>query len=167
MERLPKWWSLWRYWRSLMVLFKLSDASTVRRQTTEKKTHWSSAAALSDFRSVTFSSDRSHEHSVSPTLSCASEKGCKEHKQNRTDYKLSTICHNIFSDSSPACLSISYDCTLLPGSFVLLQTDGYFVSPTLNSNLSDAVSLTVLQSDGILCLLAPVSFNSLVPSKLR
>ena len=67
--------------------------------------------------------------------------------QVRIDYKLSTICHNFFSDSSPAYFS---DFSPLPGSFTLLQTHRYFISPMLEQKpLANAVSPTVLQSNGI------------------
>ena len=67
--------------------------------------------------------------------------------QVRIDYKLSTICHNFFSYSSPACFS---DFSPLPGSFTLLQTHRYFISPMVEQKpLANAVSPTVLQSNGI------------------
>ena len=50
--------------------------------------------------------------------------------QARVDYKLSTICHNFFSDSPslPTFLTFSL-CTHLPDNVVLLQTHGHFAPP--------------------------------------
>ena len=59
-------------------------------------------------------------------------------------------------------------CTPLPGSFVLLLTHGYSVSPMLEQTLlASAVPPTVLQSKGILSLLTSVTFNPPMPSKLH
>ena len=52
-------------------------------------------------------------------------------------------------------------CTPLPGSFALLQTQEYFLSPMLEQKpLANAVSPTVLQSNGIHSLLTPVTIQS-------
>ena len=64
--------------------------------------------------------------------------------QNR--WQTVNICHNFFSSSSP--ISLNSLCTPLPGSFILLQTHKYFVSPMLEQKpLANAVSLTALPSD--------------------
>ena len=55
-----------------------------------------------------------------------------------------------------------------PGSFILLQTRGYFVSPMLEqTSLFNAVTPTELQSNGIRCLLTSVTFSPPMHSKLR
>ena len=55
-------------------------------------------------------------------------------------------------------------CTPLPGSFVLLQTCVYFVSPMLKETQSvNTLSLTVLQSNGILSHLTSVTFHPCMP----
>ena len=64
--------------------------------------------------------------------------------QARTDFKLSTICHNV-SDSSPVYLS---DLLISADTWI------YFISPRLKQKpLANTLSLTVRQSNGILYLL--------------
>ena len=79
------------------------------------------------------------------------------------DYKLSTICHNFFSNSSPANFSDLLT-VYTPDSFVFPQT----VSPMLEQKpLANAVSPPVFQNNGIHSLLTSVTFSPLTPSKLR
>ena len=55
----------------------------------------------------------------------------------RRPEKLSTICHNFFSDSSPAGLSDLLTVTPLPNSCVLLpQTHGCFIAPHVKAKPS-------------------------------
>ena len=67
--------------------------------------------------------------------------------QARIDNKLSTICHDFFSDSSHAYFSDFLTVYSQPASYVLLQR--FSVSPMLEQKpLANAVSPTVLQSNG-------------------
>lgn len=83
--------------------------------------------------------------------------------QARTDYKLTTICHNSLFLS----LWFSHCVHLfVPGCFVLVQTHGYFASSMLKLKLfANALSLTVLH--GILSLLTSVTFNPPMLWRLR
>ena len=79
--------------------------------------------------------------------------------QTRTDYKLSTLCHNFLTHLLP--ISLTSQCTPLPGSLVLLQTHRYFVFPVLKQKpLAYAVSPTALQSNGIRSLLKSTQHTS-------
>ena len=92
---------------------------------------------------------------------------CKLFLGYRIDYKLSTVRHN-FSYSFPAYFSDFLTVYTLQGSFVLLQTNRYFVFPMLEQKPSaNAVSPTVLQSDAIRSLMISVTSNPPMPSKLR
>ena len=82
--------------------------------------------------------------------------------QVKIDYNLSTICHNFFPDSSPAYLS-DLVTVRTPSTQLHSSTDTWI----LRNPYDNALSLTVLQSNGILSLLTSVTFNLLKPSKLR
>ena len=86
-----------------------------------------------------------------------------QNRQQTVNYVSQTSSPTHFPPSS---LTFSL-CTPLPGSFVPLQTLGYFVPPMLEHNpLANAVSPTVLQRNGIHSLLTSITFNPLTPSKL-
>ena len=82
--------------------------------------------------------------------------------QNR--WQTVNICHNFFSSSSP--ISLNSLCTPLPGSFILLQIHGYFVSPMVKLKPLVNAPLTVFQSDGMISLLTSITFIPPMPSKL-
>ena len=91
---------------------------------------------------------------------------CKLFLGYRIDYKLSTVKTSL-THFLPTSLTFSL-CTPLQGSFVLLQTNRYFVSPMLEQKPSaNAVSPTVLQSNAIRSLMISVTSNPPMPSKLR
>ena len=82
------------------------------------------------------------------------------------------------SDSSPACISDLLTVYIPSRQLRLLHSHGYFVSPILkykkqqqtnkqNNTLTNAVSPTVPQSDGVLSLLTDITFNPPEPSKLQ
>ena len=77
-----------------------------------------------------------------------------------TDYKASAICQSL-----PVPLTSL--CPPLPGSFILLQIHGCFVSPMVKLELLANAPLTVLQSDGIISLLTSITFIPPMPSKLH
>ena len=86
--------------------------------------------------------------------------------QARIDYKLYVTVSSLAHFLSIS-LTVSL-CTPFPGRFVFLQTHGYFVSPMLEQkSLANAVSPTVLQSNGIRTVLIRVTFNHPMPSRLR
>ena len=59
-------------------------------------------------------------------------------------------------------------CTLFPNNFVFRQTRGYYVAPMLRQKpLANAVSLTVIQTSGILLLLTFVRYSPSIQSKLH
>ena len=93
----------------------------------------------------------------------------KAHVQNKkSDTRMAaSVLVSSLTHLLPISLTFSL-CTPLPGSFVLLQTHGHFVSPLLEQkSLANAVSPTVLQSNGIHSRLTSVTFSPHTPSKLR
>ena len=81
--------------------------------------------------------------------------------QARIDYKLSTVCHNLFLDSF-----FAYRSDLFTVLFFCRHTDISY--PMLTQNpLASAVPLTVLQGSEILPLLISITFNVPMPSKLH
>ena len=91
--------------------------------------------------------------------------------QARVDCKMSTISVSVTTSSLthplPASLTFSL-CKHLLHSFVLVQTHGHFTSPILKRKpVASVLSLTLLQSNGILSLVTFVTFNPPMPSSSK
>ena len=88
--------------------------------------------------------------------------------QARIDYKLSVICRNFFSDSSPSDLS-DLRTVYTPSKQLRSSEDARIlrIPHVKKKNLLPQLFPTVFRSNGILSLLTSVTFNPLMPSKLR
>ena len=87
----------------------------------------------------------------------------------KIDYKLSTLCHSFFSDSSPACVSgLLAVCTASRQLRSSADTRILHIPRVKKPKpLANALPLAVLQSSGIFSLPASVTFSPPMPSELR